>query len=84
MSFMERVRDAWDVVWISAMSLAILAAGLAAILLFVEFVLGVDFIAWLAGDPKGDIRAWLQETFDAGREAVKEKADRIEDSYKNR
>ena len=66
------------------MSLAILAAGLAGILLFVEFVLGIDFIAWLAGDPKGDIRAWLQETFDAGREAVKEKADRIEDSYKNR
>ena len=54
------------------------------ILLFVEFALGIDFIAWIVGDPFGDIGSWIQEMKDGAAEAARGKIERIEDSYNNR
>ena len=84
MSFIERVRDAWDVVVVISSVLALVAGTLIVILLFVEFLLGIDFIAWIVGDPMGDIQSWIRGMGEGAREAVKEKIDRIEDSRKNR
>ena len=84
MSFIDRVRDAWDVVVVMASVLWWVAGALVVILLFVEFLLGIDFIAWVVGDPIGDIQSWIRGMGEGAREAVKEKFDRIEDSRKNR
>ena len=73
----EFVQWAWQALWYGAGAIILL-------LLFVEFVLGIDFIAWIVGDPFGDIGSWIQGMNDGAREAVREKINRIGDSYNNR
>ena len=69
---------------IIGIAVALLAAGLVVILLFVEFVLGIDFIAWIVGDPIGDIGRWVTNLIINAIEAVEAKLDRIKDSYEGR
>ena len=73
----EFVLWAWQALWMAGGAIFLL-------LLFVEFALGIDFIAWIVGDPFGDILSWTQEVVDDTKETVRGKADRIEDSYENR
>ena len=60
----ERRRKPWQI-WAHK----ILWIGCAAIilLLFVQFGLGINFIAWIAGDPLGNIWSWMQEIEDRAR-----------------
>ena len=57
---------------------------LVVVLLIVEFWIGVDFIAFLAGDPAGDTKEWLGDMREDVEDAVRDKARRIEDAYENR
>ena len=53
-------------------------------LLIVEFWIGVDLIAFLVGNPVGETKEWLGDMRDDVVDAVRDKARRIEDAYKNR
>ena len=53
-------------------------------LLVVEFWIGVDLIAFLAGDPLGDTKEWLEDIRKDVEDAVREKVRRIDDAYENR
>ena len=71
------MQRAWQALWTAGVAIFLL-------LLFVEFILGIDFIAWIVGDPLGDTLAWIQGKSESVEEAFREKAARIVDSYKNR
>lgn len=83
MRFMEFLEVGWDITQILAMIAFWIVAGAIVVLLFVEFVLGIDFIAWIVGDPIGDILSWMREIGYDVKESLDEKKERIEDSYNN-
>ena len=80
----EFVEVGWAIVQLVFQVLWFVAGAVIVLLLFIEFVLGIDFIAWIAGDPIGDILSWMREVGIDVKEAFREKAERIEDSYNDR
>lgn len=58
--------------------------GLFVLLLILEFVIGVDSIAWIVGDPIGDIEQWLGDLATSIQDAFRGKVERIKDSFHNR